>query len=65
MNGVERWILRKICKKVVRQGGHDRKIVLFLGTLVAEFRDEFTEDSYVAQDEFLKEKLESALDLVR
>jgi hypothetical protein len=57
----QKWLLRKIARKVVIQGDHRRRIIEFYGVLISEARREFPEDSRPTLDGFLERCHQEAL----
>ena len=62
LNRFELWMLNRILKKTVIQGGHHGRITLLLSMLVYHARAEYTEDNKVTLDDFLKECFDDALE---
>jgi len=53
MNWFRKWMLKRIIRDVVKQGGHKENIVQFYGLLIEGFDKEFTEDNNTTLDYFL------------
>lgn len=62
MNFIEKWLLIKLLKRIVRQGNHRRRIIDFYRLLVFAARREFTEDNKPTLDGFLKDCNDEALE---
>jgi hypothetical protein len=59
MNKFERWFLKRIIKREVRQGyDHAAKHVALYQMIRDAHRAEFTEDNAVTADDFLQEQFE-------
>lgn len=62
MNWFERWILKGIIRKQVRQDyDHPEKIEALFSSIIQAARDEFTEDNRATQDEYLTDWFKNAL----
>ncbi|MCP5006455.1 MAG: hypothetical protein GY941_21335 [Planctomycetes bacterium] len=61
MTNLQKWILKKIAKRVVIQGNHRRRTIEFYSILVNAARNEFTEDNKPILDSFLNECCQEAL----
>jgi len=55
MNRFERWILKGIIHKTVKQGNHYIKITALYKQIAEAARDEFTEDTKRAIDQLLED----------
>lgn len=62
MNSFERWMLRRIVRKEVRQDyDHDKKIAALFGMIISAARREFSEDNEPTSQAYLMEWFERAL----
>lgn len=60
MNSFEKWFLKRIFKKQVRQGfDHDKRIAELYAMIREASRNEFTEDNEITADDYLREWFES------
>ena len=55
MNIFEDWILKKLAKKAVKQGGHEKGIISFYSYVNDAAKNEFTEDTKPELDLFLSD----------
>ena len=55
MNKFEVWFLKGLLKKIVRQGGQDRKIMTLFAMLRLAVEEEYTEDNLATRNEFLRD----------
>jgi len=53
MNKLEMWFLKRLAKKLTRQGGHDFRITQYYAVMVRAACLEFCEDNQTAQKHFL------------
>lgn len=60
MNKFTLWVLRKICRNVVRQGGQNQRIQEFFEVLAEAARKEYTEDNDSSLSSYLIELQEKA-----
>lgn len=60
MSGLQRWLLRKLFRQVVRQGAHRQRTSEVYALLREAAAQEFTEDSPATLDGFLQECFDSA-----
>ena len=59
----EIWALKKIVRKVVKQGNQSVKIPAFFGYLIKAAREEYTEDTRLELNNFLQEMFIESLDI--
>ena len=59
MNKFEMWLIRRIARRAVMQGDHERRIIVLYGAVIAVA--EFTEDNMPTIDGFMAECHEKAL----
>lgn len=65
MNRFERWFLRRIIRREVRQGyTHDLRITALYREIHDAARREFYEDNVSSRNEYLREWFENSLDKV-
>jgi hypothetical protein len=63
MNKLDRWLLKRICKKLVIQGSeHKSRIAQYYKIMADAARQEFTEDNEPTLKHFLTECYEGALE---
>lgn len=60
MNKFEHWFLKRILKKIVRQGGQDAKIHNLYRMISLATEAEYTEDNIFTRDDFLRGLFEEA-----
>ena len=60
LNRFELWWLRKVLKKVIRQGNQDQKVIAFNKEFIAAARAEYYEDNDVTLHSFLIDCFEAA-----
>jgi uridine kinase len=58
---LQKWLLRRIARRVVIQGSHKRRIIEFYSILIEAAREEFVEDNKPTLDGFLEECHSEAL----
>ena len=61
LNWFEQWMLTRTIKKLVRQGGQDRKITMLYGMITYYARNEYREDNKITLDHYLREIFEESL----
>ena len=61
LNRFEKWMFKRIIKKLVKQGNHRRNVTEAIGLLAREFKLVFTEDTPPSQNAFLQGCLDDAL----
>ncbi len=61
MNRFERWFLKRLCRKIVTQGDHKRRIIEHYKILMEAAKEEFTEENKYGLDSFMQECFEKAL----
>jgi len=63
MNRFERWFLRRIIRREVRQGyTHDLRITALYREIHDAAKREFYEDNFSSRNEYLREWFENSLD---
>ncbi len=55
MSRLEKWFLKRLCRKLVFQGNHEGKITEYYRILRQAAEKEFIEDNRVGLDDFLTE----------
>lgn len=60
MNKFERWFLKRLCRKIVTQGEHRRRITEHYKILMEAAREQFTEENKPGLDSFMLECFEEA-----
>lgn len=62
INKFQKWLLRKIAKKIVQGGNHKDNLTEYYGIIVKESRKQFSEDSLPMLKYFLEECHNNALE---
>lgn len=63
MNKIQRYLLKKIAEKIIRQGPwHEANTIEYFMIMTRAARDEFTEDNKAIIDKYLKGCLNVALE---
>jgi len=55
MTKLQKFILRKMTRTIVIQGGHEQRIIAYYRILAEAARAEFTEDNKITLDTFLED----------
>ena len=61
MNKVEEWFMKRIIKREVRQGDHQKKIINLYREIRVACEQEFYEDNVVTMNSYLTEWFEKSL----
>lgn len=60
INEIERYFLKRLCKKIVRQGTHRKRIIEYYRIIMDAARKEFTEDNKSTLEDFMLKCFEVA-----
>ena len=60
MTKFDRWFLKRLCRKIVKQGRHSQRITEYYRIIMEAARKEFTEDTSPSLNSFMLECFEEA-----
>lgn len=60
MTKLERWFLKRLCRKIVTQGSHKKRITEHYQILMEAAREQFTEETPPSLNSFMLECFEEA-----